>query len=138
MKIITFNSSEELIAHLGGMRERFKEAHEKADIWQKALGPGRYFLRFVDDMVIFCHVLPMSELCADDQESVQESLTRGFLFCNCYSPICPTGEMGDVHCSCADFPLTVDQFNQAQSLGWPQDSMQIKAILNVSDMVGDA
>jgi hypothetical protein len=47
---------------------------------------------------------------------------KNYFFTKCYStaPGCMTGEYGDTHVSTMNVPLTKEEFDRAQELGWPQ------------------
>ena len=83
--------------------------------------------------MIYCQVIPLTELSEDDRESVQEGLANGYLFCKCYSVIVPNGEYGDVHCTTAEFPLTEHQFTQARVLEWPCVGMKLGLIMGSTE-----
>lgn len=146
MRFQVFDSAEEMMAFLDDLRKGAAEALRKADGWKKDLKPGDYFLQilqgsdnlFGETLVIYHRVVPLKELCSEDQESVRDSMKRGYLFCMAYSPICPDGEYGDVHCAMAEFPLSESQFNQAKTQGWPQERDAVRSLLNISDTVGEA
>lgn len=81
--------------------------------WQNALKKGdRFFYYSAEaEVVIWGEVL-------EDQTDPE---MFGYRFCRCYSPIVPTGEMGDVHVSVIHRVVSSDVFEMARATGWPHD-----------------
>lgn len=50
----------------------------------------------------------------------RDNRERGFLFSSCYSVMCPSGELGDTHCSRIYARLRKEQFRIAEKQDWPE------------------
>lgn len=114
-------------------------ALEKVQPFQRALKPGDFFVREQQDFVIYGEILDPTPPAIDeeglDAETLEEMRAEhafevklrnqphmaAYRFSKCFSRICPTGEMGDIHISPVVKVISKESFEQARRAGWPVD-----------------
>lgn len=134
--IEVFDSAEEMLRALRESREA-ADAHIRS--WQREIRPGDKVLRMapVDGslLVIYGEILDVVEterphydlsdpearaefefVCAQFGPEWQAS----YRFGRFYSPLCPEGELGDIHLATITCILTEDEFVEARVQHWPQ------------------
>lgn len=117
-EIIPINDFDDFIKKISEMNAR---ANKNVEDWQKEFSVGDCFVRFHDDLVIYGKVLS-----SDDPEM------RHVRFTNCYSELCPSGEVGNTHISSISLKITKAQFNIAKESNWPCDLKIVHSLLNIS------
>lgn len=80
---------------------------------------GDYFVSLRPDfgLVIFCEVMEHTSYPEDD-ESIAEGRSRGYVFGKCYSIACTDGELGSTHISNISFKLSKKLFERARARGF--------------------
>jgi hypothetical protein len=79
--------------------------------WQRELKKGDYFVRNAGvGIPVYGEVVQSS--------GEYRGRLRDYRFCKCYSMMCPTGELGDVHISTVDRLLTPNEFEGAKARRW--------------------
>ena len=128
MNIKAYATDEELF-------EDLRRTREAAD---SAVGPehtqykvGTYYARFMPEFgfIIYGEIRDpiQDEIDAGaDEEEVEfqrylraQSHMEHYKYTKSYSVACVEGEYGDVHVSTMNVPLTKEEFERAQDLGWP-------------------
>ena len=74
-----------------------------------------HYVRVIASGVIYCEATPLAELVEDPGEL--DLLARGYRWCTCYSPACPTGEGGHVPESQLT-AISSEAFEHARWSGW--------------------
>jgi len=145
MKVTTFKSGEDLVHYIDDLRKR---ADSAAESWQKDIKTGDFFLRLLDGLVIYGKVIepdlsdfegiPEEEM-SDEMRSEYEWEKNAYKaphmanmrFSNCFSQLCPEGELGDTHVCNMNMKITEEQFEQAKAAGWPCDPPEVLGILGL-------
>lgn len=118
MKVVAFESFEDLAKYISSNEEAAKLAAGQRDGLLKALTHGTYFVSVLpeEQLVIFGKV-EQSEYPEDDA-GIAESRNRGYIFGRCYSVACPEGELGDTHITNVTTKISEAVFNRAKANGW--------------------
>lgn len=147
--------------------ESFTEAFAQMRIWeeqanakvtkeQRTITWGSHFLHPHPrlGLLIFGHTQTEDQLVADERScgadeeeaeatlrTIRNSHERGYRFGRHYSTVEPEGELGSTHISRC-WPLTAEQFRQAQELGWDGKSILAKhdwladVLIDFNDAIG--
>lgn len=129
MEIIEFDNLDDMLAY----QARLEEAAQQAILpSQRAMKPGDFWMRPVDEMGIFVFgrwhtpdevYEAEREAGAPEAEAQQaraheaERAARGYMFGTAYSPIEPEGELGSTHVSLV-WPISEGEFLNAQDHFW--------------------
>ncbi|MFC1712834.1 hypothetical protein ACFL6S_04145 [Candidatus Poribacteria bacterium] len=98
-EITSFDSVEEM---MGAIDEARKSADAQVKPHQAALKIGDHFLQITEmGFWIWGEVL----------ECYEEDRMKHYRFCNCFSNVCPHGEMGDVHVSVVTGTISKEAFD---------------------------
>lgn len=112
MKVRTFNSTREMLEWTKDAQAR---AGEHTREWQEAIAPGDHFAIFDSRSGFIIYGEALQE---DDETS---SASGTLLFARCFSVVVPDGEYGFIHVVQLAGLLSAKQFEEARSLGWPND-----------------
>lgn len=121
-RITAFEDVEDLLDHLNHQRD-VADSHVEA--WQAALKPGDFFVRLIPEsegiVAVYGEVLdPEAE--SDPESIYNEPHMKHIRFTQCFSMLCPSGELGDTHVASMGRKLSKTQFNLAAEMGWPSDA----------------
>jgi hypothetical protein len=94
MKVISFNSTEEMIDHLDKLQQSSKESYELCTEGQKNLKEGDIFITEAHGLVIFNEAIEMD---SEDKENYKHPESLGYIMVKAWSNACKEGEMGSVH-----------------------------------------
>jgi len=95
MGVQGFDSFEDMWAEL---EKNIQAADARAEVWQKEIKVGDWFITAYSDLIILNHVLGM----------VDDKGCENYRYCRSYSQAVPNGESGDVHVSSAIVPICPD------------------------------
>lgn len=107
MNVEGFDSLDDIMRRL---REDMAAADARVQPWQAAITTGDYFQRAAYGVRIYGEVL--------DNPDPREPTLQHYRFCRCYSMMCPTGELGDVHVSTIERVLKPNEFEAAKQRTW--------------------
>lgn len=108
MSVIPFDDLDDFFEYENRNR---KAADARVQDWQKALGPGDYFVRDPGlGFNIYGEILELDEPYTGPMEH--------YRFCRAYSVACPGGELGDIHISQIGKRLAREEFEVAKRRGW--------------------
>lgn len=146
VRLKTFENAGEMLRHIAESR---KQADAAAENWQKDIKTGDFFLRILDELVIYGEVIkpdlsefekiPEGEM-SDEMRMEYEWEKNAYKlphmanmrFSRCFSQLCPEGEIGDTHVCNINAKITKEQFEKAKSLGWPSHPMKVFDILGIN------
>ncbi|MHB8509772.1 MAG: hypothetical protein ACYDGR_14190 [Candidatus Dormibacteria bacterium] len=74
-----------------------------------------HFVRETTGGVIFCQATPLGEVLDDPAEV--DLYNRGYLWCQCFTPVCPQGEGAHVHTRQL-VAISPEAFEEARRSGW--------------------
>jgi len=128
-----FRSFEEM---LEAVSEDMQAANAVTDDMQASLEIGDFFIREAHGFFIYGEVLdPITtenpEERAYEIERRNQPHMKHFRFTRCFSPMCPHGELGDVHVSTVTLK-SASMFERCQEAKWPQNRDELMMILGVS------
>ena len=116
-----------------------KAADARIKPFQKSLTFGDHFIRFISEedadepFVIYHRVVELSEIDKSYRGSVRREMKEGsFVFCRAFSVMELEGELGSVHRSTVDIPITPEQFKAFEQAEWPTDLDAVRYILGNS------
>lgn len=127
----SFDSFEGMMA---AMRDAQQEADSRVQDFQKALGPGMFYLSVDDDLnFIYGQVLDPAKRADgrpfESEEEAQDYMEQAecygrphmqhYRFVRASSQACPEGELGDMHVSTVAAVLDPQTFEAAKAAGWP-------------------
>lgn len=93
--------------------------------WQTDLKPGDCFLVVVQDgVILYAQVLP--------EDNSEGRLHPRFRRVTVYSEVSKDGAEDIVDLHMADLPMSIHQFELAQSLGWPSSLAVMRAVMAMS------
>ena len=91
------------------MLEAERRAREAADArvqdWQREIKPGDCFVSPTEHGFNIYGVA---------LKGYRQDFLRNYLYCNCYSAVCPTGERGDTHVSTIGALISREDFEEAK------------------------
>ena len=124
MSIKSFNNVEDMFAEIDKAN---KIADSNTDDFQKEIKPGNFFARNYEGIVIYGEVVesPYEE----DQELYKQPHMLNYRLTNCFSVLCPEGELGDTHVSEMHMVLTKEQFEQARKDNWPSNVVYLNVLI---------
>ena len=120
MKIREFDSVEELFDEMRRDQEAADERAKTHHLGVADLKHGDCFIVPRPDIgvVIFGEVIEHDDKYPEDNESIQESRLRGYVYARCYSPLCVEGELGDTHITRIQAKISRNDFDHAKANGW--------------------
>lgn len=110
--------------------EAYEEAEKKAQeaaalqipIWAANCKVGDFFTREVkmghEVVSIWGEILPNISEDEDENEIILSYEGDAYRFANCFSLLCPDGELGSVHLSVIGRLVTAEEFEAARARGW--------------------
>ena len=123
MKFTSYDTIEEMFESL---KKAMDAADKRVKPWQeKMTTPGTYFYQEYEEFIIWGEILNKEEFLSPDEEEAEwekqeraNPALRNYRFCRCFSPLCPEGELGDVHVSEMSGLITKKTFEKARKNNW--------------------
>jgi len=94
MRVISFNSPEEMIDRIDKIQQSAKESYELCTEGQKNLKEGDVFITEAHGLIIFNEAIEMDE---EDTKNFEHAKSLGYIMVKAWSNACKEGEMGSVH-----------------------------------------
>lgn len=118
-RIRTFKDLDEMFAFIEEQGHELQQAMADHPVKVADLRHGDFFVSVRPDfgVVIFGEVVEKTDYPEDD-ESIAQARTRGWVFARCYSPMCVEGEFGDTHVTNIHAKITKAVFERAQVNGF--------------------
>ncbi len=69
-------------------------------------------------ITIFGEVATYSEKYPEDNESITDGMTQGYLYGRCFSQLCPDGELGSIHITRVSAKISREDFERAKANRW--------------------
>lgn len=117
--IRTFDSTDDLFDFLEASNKHNQEAMKDHPIKVEDLRHGDFVVSLRPDqgVVIFGEVVETTKY-EEDNEGIQESRTRGWIFGRYYSEVCTEGEFGDTHVTRINAKISKEVFDRAKANGF--------------------
>ena len=133
MKIMAFNSPEEMMAYMEKSREA---ADANTDPVQASLNIGDFFIRTAQDIIIYGEICDPVDGDSEEERDYQRRVYEAphmklYRFSKCYSPVCPDGEYGDIHLSTVELKISSEMFQRCKDADWPQDRDTLLSVLGI-------
>lgn len=141
---VFFGTPEELEEHMASSREAADAAVREEQILQ----PGDCYVAYERSLNLFIYgeILDaaeetrkgreLSELDEDETAEYHSMVDiysqphmKYFRFARAYSPICPDGELGDVHLCTVGAKISRKAFDLAKAGNWPQDKAAVRELV---------
>lgn len=121
MIVKSFDTHEEMFDYLEKMQDEAARALEESEIKPEHIPVGQYFIRFWkagsgDVIAIFGEAVRSPY--AEDWPLEDDARKRGYIMSQCYSVMCPDGELGSTHVGTIHTLITREVFEIARANGW--------------------
>ena len=133
MPVRSFNSFEEMAA---AMEKDRNAADANTDAVQASLEIGDFFIRATQGILIYGEIHDPIDGDDPEERAFQTRMRdqphmKLYRFTKCYSPLCPTGEYGDIHLSTVELKISEAMFLRCKEAQWPQDRNELSAVLGI-------
>lgn len=118
-RIRTIPSLESMLESMAADQAAATRAAESHPIKVEDLKHDDYVVSVRSDLgvIIFAQVIvDMAD--EEDAEAVALSRQNGYVFTRAYSPLCPAGELGDIHVTRIHGKVSKELFERARANGW--------------------